>query len=168
MLAFLHDAYRSDKDASGEAAAHAPHHKRREDSGMQLSIVTAVSVIATVAMVYVCYEVNIKPWSANALLLDGLRPQIVDAKGKVVTQTAEAKFEKVKASYERGVLSNAEPLEQLVDRASELFAQTHRMAGKGRRVRIYRRGFCQAVRPNAKGSSPIFLLRDAANSNRHV
>ncbi len=157
VLAFLHDAYRSDKDASGEAAAHAPHHKRREDSGMQLSIVTAVSVIATVAMVYVCYEVNIKPWSANALLLDGLRPQIVDAKGKVVTQTAEAKFEKVKASYERGVLSNAEPLEQLVDRASELFASNASNEAKGAAFGYIDEAFAKQFARTPKDPRPYFF-----------
>jgi O-antigen ligase len=120
VLAFIHDAYISDKDERNALAN--PHKSSGKREGAEILTVTIVSTLAFVLFCYVCYQVNLRPWSANATLLDGLRPQIVDAKGKTVTQTAEAKFAKIKESYEMNVLSNSESLEQLAEKGSELLA----------------------------------------------
>lgn len=126
VLAFIHDSYINDKEEKHAIAAkgeHGAHHKDgKNNARVPQSVVAGTAIMATVLMIWVCYEVNMKPWSANAILLDGLRPQIVDAKGKAMTQTAEAKFEKVKKAYEMRVMSNSEPLEQLAEKGSELLA----------------------------------------------
>jgi O-antigen ligase/tetratricopeptide (TPR) repeat protein len=124
VLAFIHNEYISDKEARhiaqyGHAQAHGGHNKK-DTEGKRAIILTSTIVLSLIVMSYICYEVNIKPWIANATLLDGLRPDVRDANGKIVQQTPEQKFAKVKEAYEMHVLSNSEPLEQLAEKGSEL------------------------------------------------
>lgn len=123
VLAFIHDAYLSDREAIALAAnpAHANKHNEkhsRHTYGTQATMALAASVIGIVVMGYVFYQVNMRPLVANAVLLDGLRPDMLDAKGKVVAQTPEQQYNKVKQSYEMNVMTNTEQLEQLAQKVA--------------------------------------------------
>lgn len=128
VLAFIHDAYRSDKEqrlaehahANGTAHNHKQSKNDRMDFGMQATYALAASVIGAVVMGFVYYQVNLKPVYANSVLLDGLRPETRNSAGKVVKQTPEQQFEKVKEAYEMNVMTNTEQLEQLAQKGSAL------------------------------------------------
>lgn len=128
VLAFIHDAYRSDKEALAAAhsashgADHAHKHGKhdRQSFGAQATAALAASVIGVVLMGYVLYQVNLKPVAANAALLDGLRPEVLNEKGKAVAQTPQQQYENVKKSYDMHVMTNTEQLEQLAQRVAAL------------------------------------------------
>ncbi len=176
-LAFIHASYLHDKEEKEAIAAkgayggaqgsitggHRPqphqHSQKRTTQypGLQPSVVAGVAVVTTIVMFWVCYQVNMKPWSANQTLLDGLRPQILDAKGKAVTQTADAKFAKVKQAYEMRVMSNSEPLEQLAEKAAEVLASNASNEAKSAAFQYVDRAFSEQFARTPKDPRPYYF-----------
>ncbi len=172
-LAFIHASYLHDMEEkaalaskSAHGGAHDGHHSQSHQHsqkrttqypGLQPSMVAGVAVVATIVMFWVCYQVNMRPWSANQTLLDGLRPQILDAKGKAVTQAAEAKFAKVKQAYEMRVMSNSEPLEQLAEKAAEVLASNATNEAKSAAFQYVDRAFSEQFARTPKDPRPYYF-----------